>query len=561
MQRNAAWLGGAYNWEVRGKPKHNRPSGPNHGPKAAEATNGRGMSSQDEVIALLSRPEAYGLSDTPVERIVTHSAVIFLAGDLAYKIKRAVTYPFLDFSTLEKRRQACLNEIRVNMRTAAELYEGIVPITRDAKGRLHIAGQGETVEWAVRMRRFRQDDLFVERARAGRLTLDDILDLADVVRRFHDSAERVVRPTISVDGQRILIAQNEAALQAHPEIFPPDEAAELIRRNRLALAMDRELLQERAMHGAVRHCHGDLHLANIVRFEGRLLLFDAIEFDDAIATVDVLDDLAFLLMDLWYRDLHLFANRLLNRYLLKTGEASELKGLQLLPLFLSTRATIRAKADAFRAEAAYTPATDRDRLVRRARKKFEAALAFSAPAAPRLLAIGGFSGTGKTTLARLLAPQMGPPPGAIILRSDVERKQMFGAARRDPLPPDAYQPSVTRMVYGNLRKKAETALRAGHGVIVDAVHAREEEREAIAAVAERLGVAFDALWLEAEQDILETRVTRRENDASDATAEVVRTQLRRGAGTVSWPRLSATGTPEEVAAAARNLLVQMVPEN
>jgi len=296
----------------------------------------------------------------------------------------------------------------------------------------------------------------------------------------------------------------------------------------------------------VRHCHGDLHLRNIVEIDGSPVLFDALEFDDRLATIDVLHDLAFLLMDLGKRGLKPHANAVLNAYLDAERDTGNLVGLAALPLFLSMRAAVRAKVELLRASMA---APDRAGPVREeARAYFDLAAKFLAPVAPRLIAIGGLSGSGKSVVARAIAPHIGAFPGAVHVRSDVERKRLFGVRPLERLPPDAYTMEVTKQVYAACRKRALMALEGGQAVIVDAVHARPEEREALAALAAGMGVPFTGLWLEAPAKILRDRVAARTGDVSDATAQVVDVQLGYDIGPQSFEVIDAGRTLEEVAA-------------
>ena len=233
----------------------------------------------------------------------------------------------------------------------------------------------------------------------------------------------------------------------------------------------------------MRHCHGDLHLRNIVEIDGAPVLFDAIEFDDRLAMIDVLYDLAFLLMDLGKRGLGAHANAVLNAYLDAEGGTGNLIGLAALPLFLAMRATIRAKVEMLRARMAARIQAEAARD--EARAYFALAQEFLAPVAPRLIAVGGLSGSGKSAVARAIAPSLGAFPGAVIVRSDVERKRLFGVAPEERLPARAYAPEVSDQVYAMSRKRAMMALFGGQAAIVDAVHAKPEEREALAALAAR----------------------------------------------------------------------------
>ena len=507
----------------------------------AEPQRDHVVADQSEVFAFLADPRTYGIAE-PVRRIDTHAAVVFLAGSQAYKVKRAVRFPFLDFSTLEKRHAASAAEIEVNRTNAPELYLGVVPVTR-SDGRLALGGDGEVVEWAVRMRRFDETATLDRLAERGPLAPDLVVHLVRTVCASHARAPRR-------DGEAALaslaryIRDNDMAFRETPEHFPPARAMALTAASTQALAGVRDLLRERGRLGHVRRCHGDLHLGNIVLLEGVPTLFDAIEFDDGIATGDVLYDLAFLLMDLWDRGQERAANQVLNRYLLESGDDVHLQGLAALSLFLSLRAAIRAKVTA--AALPHVAGRERRLAITAARRYFGFAEAFLEPVPPRLVAIGGLSGSGKSTVAAGLAPTLGRPPGAVHLRSDVERKTLFGVEETRRLPPDCYVQQVTDDVYARLRRKAALALAAGQSVILDAVHGRPEERDRIEIVAREAGAAFAGLWLEAPLDLLLRRVERRKDDPSDATAEVVHHQASYETGPIGWTRLDISGDAENV---------------
>src|SRR5581483_4386989 len=248
-------------------------------------------------------------------------------------------------------------------------------------------------------------------------------------------------------------------LLAHPDLFPPEEARGVIAASRAAFAAHFSSIESRSRGGFVRHCHGDLHLRNIVEIDGKPVLFDAIEFDEDLATIDVLYDLAFLLMDLGKRNLAAHANLALNAYLDADGSSGNLLGLELFPLFLSLRAMIRAKVEILRAGA--SERAEKEALAE-AQSYFALARSFlQVPEKPRLIAIGGLSGSGKSALASAIAPLLGAFPGAVHVRSDVERKRRFGVPPKTRLPSKAYAAGVSDEVYAMCRKRARLALRAG----------------------------------------------------------------------------------------------------
>ena len=496
----------------------------------------RAPTDQSAVIDFLADPASH--DGAPVERLETHISHVFLAGDKAYKLKKAVKLDFLDFSTVEKRRKACERELELNRRLSPELYLAVEPIIRKGAG-FTIGGKGEAVDWVVVMRRFGQDDLFDQMARDGRLTPELIARLADRVVELHEKIEK--RPDFG--GADVMTTAIDQAFEAmeHAKGFGLGrEAEETLRAKLLAeIRKQAELLEERRAGGKVRYCHGDMHLANICLYDGEPTLFDAIEFDDAIACIDVLYDIAFPIMDLVSFGKPALANQLMNRYLESSGDYS---GVALMPLFLSARAAIRAMALGMAADG------PKSAKAKRARAYFELGQAFLKPATPRLFAVAGLSGTGKSVLARGLAPHMGPPPGAIVLRSDGIRKRLFGKRQEERLPQDAYRPEISAKVYKMLHDQAETCLKQGATVIADATFLRAPDRDAIEQVAKNAGIGFSGIWLEAPVETLAERVDTRAADASDATSAVVKRQTAEDTGPISWRRVRSDRPPEQVLA-------------
>lgn len=506
--------------------------------------------SQQAVFEFLAQPASHGGAE--VKRIDTHAATVFLAGERALKIKRAVKFPFLDYSTLAKRKAACEAEIAVNRAFAPQIYRGVAAITRTQDGSLAIDGDGTPVEWAVEMRRF--DEAQTLDRLAARAGIDAAL--ADALGRAVARAHKRVTAIDDFDFAAALariVTQNGEELQAAAALFPAGPVAALTAATRTALARVRRLLVAREYSGRIAHCHGDLHLGNIVLIDGAPVLFDAIEFDPAIATGDVLYDLAFLLMDLIERGLAPAANSVLNRYLTETGRADDLDALAALPLFLSVRAAIRAKVTAARRK------TDADNaeVEKSARGYFALAQELIAPPPPMLVAVGGLSGTGKSLLAHALAPAIAPAPGAVWLRSDVERKRLFGAPETAKLPENAYAPEVTARVYAALAGKARRILAAGHSAVVDAVFAKPDERAALARAAG--GAPFHGLFLTADVATRVARVGTRKGDASDADAAVARAQEQYDLGTLDWRQVDASGPPEETLRRAQEMLPSTLP--
>jgi uncharacterized protein len=450
---------------------------------------------QQDVIAFLKDPSSYGEDLGCVEMIETHVSLVFLAGDRAYKLKRAVKYPYLDFSTAERRRAACEAELALNRRTAPALYLEVRSIFRTAAGRLSFSPLGTVLDRVVVMRRFDQALLFDALAKSGGLTVQLMDELADHIAAFHAAAEPCFDRGSAAEMGEIAEIQHHCLVATRQAGFGSEEADTLLDKWRERLAAVAATLDRRRAAGRVRRCHGDLHPRNICLFDGKPTLFDCLEFDDALAIIDVLYDLAFLLMDLEHRRLPQFANRLMNRYLDRSGEDG---GLPALPLFLSLRAGIRAHVTASAAER-FSEATAKAEMITEARRYLDLAHRLLRPAPCRLVAIGG----------------------------------------------------VTRQVYDALRRKAATALAAGYSAVIDAVALRPEERSSFAEVAQAAGVPFTGLWLEAPSAKMAERIRARRHDASDASVEVLAEQLRHDPGPMDWLRIDAGGGPADCLDAAR----------
>ena len=489
---------------------------------------------QTGVIDFLAAPSTHG--GETVERIDTHASIVFLAGARAYKLKRAVRFDYLDFSTSERRHTLCEAEVRLNRRTAPTLYRGVVAVTRHDDGSYALGGNDRPVDWLVEMNRFSQEALFDRLASVGALGIELMSPLAAAIADFHKAAEHRSGHGGKAGMSWVIDGNAAGFAEFGRPCLDPSAAYRVTDDSCRELDRRAEMLERRRQSGFVRQCHGDLHLRNIVLLDGRPTLFDGVEFNDEISCTDVFYDLAFLLMDLWRRQLPRHANTVWNRYL---AETADFAGVSLLPLFLSCRAAVRAKTSATAAQL-QRDAQRRSELAGMAREYLAMAARLLHPPHPCLVAVGGFSGSGKSTLALGLAPSVGAVPGAVVLRSDETRKRLCGVALLQRLGPEGYSSHVSERVYSTLAEQAALVLRAGHSVVVDAVYARAVDRDVIKHVAEAASVPFIGLWLEAPESLLIDRTAQRSSDPSDADANVVRMQRAQDIGDIHWSRLDAS---------------------
>jgi aminoglycoside phosphotransferase family enzyme/predicted kinase len=471
-------------------------------------------SAQAEVAAFLA-----GLAGAaPIE---THISAIFVGQDTAWKMKKAVALGFLDFSNLAARGHFCQRELELNQPAAPGIYRDVVAITRAPDGRLQECGAGAVVEWVLRMAPIPAGNFLDAMAAQGALDATLLDALGDAVFALHQAAPLVEGLDAPAAMASVLAGNLRAARAAG---LPETAIAPLEAALQAALTRCAPALTARAAEGRIRRCHGDLHLANLCLWQGKPTPFDALEFDEGLARIDTGYDLAFLLMDLDQQAGRAAANRVLNRYLARSGDYGLLAPL---PLWLALRALVRAHVQAARGR-------DGAPLLR-------AAIDYLAPPPARLIAVGGLQGSGKSTLARGLAPLLGAAPGGLLLRSDELRKRRFGLAPEAPLPAEAYAEQVSRAIHGELFMIAEAALRQGHAVALDAMFLDPEHRRQAGQIAARIGVPFQGFWLEAPMEILKSRILARRDDASDATIAVLERAAQADPGAIDWRRLDAAG--------------------
>jgi len=461
-----------------------------------------------------------------VRVVETHISYVVLAGRFAYKIKKAMNLGFLDFSSLDKRRQCCNEEIRLNRRLAPEIYLDVVPLTGTPSAP-QPGGAGEVIEYAVRMRRFPQSGLLDRRLARNAVEPGAIDALADCVGAFHERAERCSRlagygsPALVREAmaenfrqlRRYLTVGSHAGLLNDLEAWSESSGAGLA-----------EMMVARQDAGWVRECHGDLHLGNIALVRGQPLIFDCIEFNPNLRWIDVINEVAFMVMDLEERGRTDYARRFLNRYLERTGDYA---GLPLLGYYKVYRALVRAKVAAIRGGQEAPAACRREMAV--CGQYLEYARRTTLPLRPSVVLLHGVSGSGKSRVSQILLEAR----GAVRVRSDVERKRLAGmpsgAASRSPINGGIYGEEMTAATYARLAELARHVLAAGYPVVVDAASLKAWQRGVFRALAKELGVPFLVLACHAPEEALRQRVVvraRAGNDASEADLAVLEQQMR-----------------------------------
>ncbi|HID83075.1 MAG TPA: hypothetical protein EYH06_05565 [Chromatiales bacterium] len=478
----------------------------------------------ETLVKSLQQLKAWPHHVNQIEIVETHISTVILTGEYAYKIKKPVDFGFLNFTRLADRKHFCEEEIRLNSRLAPSIYFDTVAITGSAE-KPEIDGEGEAIEYAVKMRQFDQTGLLDKLLAEGKVNETMIDMLADQIADFHENIPAASAESPLGQPEKIHFPMQQNFDQLRPLIQNPDQQAQLERLEKWTNKQFKQLertLTERKEKGFIRECHGDMHLGNITQIDHDIAIFDGIEFNDDFRWIDVMSELAFITMDLTDRGASHFAQRLLNHYLEITGDYA---GLKLLRFYQVYRAMVRAKVASLRLSQPGLSDDERQQILRQYQSYADLAEQFTRTEKPALYLMYGLSGSGKSTVSGRLLESL----GAIRIRSDKERKRLFGENKgnKDELNAGIYNPEATEKTYQHLLSLAETIIAAGFPVIVDATFLQRAQRQPFQNLAEQLGVPFQILNLTASLESLVQRVIKRNKQAgniSDATENVIMQQ-------------------------------------
>ncbi|HHJ35346.1 MAG TPA: aminoglycoside phosphotransferase, partial [Gammaproteobacteria bacterium] len=471
------------------------------------------------------KPACFNHPVDRIELIETHISWVILTGDFAYKIKKPVNFGFLDFSTLKKRHHYCLDELRLNRRLAPDIYLEVVTITGTTTNPV-MEGKGETVDYAVKMKQFPQSAQLDNMLAADGLDARHMDAIANMIADFHQHID-IADEAVSYGDKSFVIKpveENFTQIKLHIDTRPyASVLAELEGWNQTLFEELGDTFVQRKSDGFIRECHGDLHLRNMLWLNEHPLAFDCIEFNAELRWIDVISDLAFLVMDLQARQQHQLANHLLNRYLEITGNYP---GLTVLPFYLAYRAMVRAKVSALRLEQEHINIQERELTQTAFVSYLKLAKRYTQRGKTRLIIMHGLSASGKSSVSQ----QLLDPIGAIRIRSDVERKRLFNTApedhAEDKMHSGLYSAESTRQTYARLIELARSIINAGFSVIVDATFLKQTQREPFQRLAENLNTTYLILDVIAPDDILRRRIINRKHDISDAGIAVLEHQIK-----------------------------------
>ncbi|HEY9801935.1 MAG TPA: AAA family ATPase [Leptolyngbyaceae cyanobacterium] len=457
----------------------------------------------------------------PIQLIQTHVSYVLITGKYAYKLKKPVNFGFLDFSTLEKRKHFCHEELRLNQRGAGELYLEVLPITLSGEQYI-LGGTGEVVEYVVKMRQFPQEGLFSELFAQGKLTESHLEELGKVVAQYHAKTETndYIRSFGEVPQVRAAFDENHE--QTEKYIGGPQTQLQFDETKAYTekfFADRQELFQHRMQNNYIRECHGDLHLRNICLWGDKILLFDCIEFNEPFRFVDTMFDVAYAVMDLEAQQRPDLSNAYLNTYLEQTGDW---EGLEILPIYLIRQSYVRAKVTSFLLDDPSVPATVKEEASKTASVYYKLAWEYTKPKQGRLILMSGLSGSGKSTTAKFLARQF----NAIHIRSDAVRKHLGGISLLERGDDDLYTPEMTQKTYARLLNLGLILAKQGNTVILDAKYDQQNLREEAIAQAKQHQLPLQIVYCTAPLDVVEERLRKRTGDIADATVDLLTAQLK-----------------------------------
>jgi aminoglycoside phosphotransferase family enzyme/gluconate kinase len=475
-------------------------------------------------IASMLKPEVFNHPVINIELIETHISWVILTGDFAYKIKKPVDFGFLDFSTLEKRLTFCEQELRLNRRLAPAIYLDVVAIT-GTQNKPHISGGGKAFEYAVKMAQFPQPAQLDHMLAAGELTAEHMDAIARMVADFHQTTE-IADDSMNYGNKDLVyhpVEENFTQINEHLDIeLYTHTLATLSQWSRSEFIKLEPVFEQRKREGFIRECHGDMHLRNLVWLEGEPMAFDCIEFNSSLRWIDVISEVAFLVMDLQDRQQHQLANRFLNTYLEVTGDYA---GLSILPFYLCYRALVRAKVDALRLDQKNITEEERQPTLTEFESYLDLAMAYTQQPVAKLIIMRGLSASGKSTVSQQMLEKL----GAIRIRSDVERKRLFDITLTDSVSAKVdsgiYSTQASQQTYTKLAELASQVISAGYSVIIDAAFLKYEQRKPFQLIAKRLAVSYIIMEITAPAEILRQRIKERKNDVSDADLTVLEHQI------------------------------------
>ncbi len=497
------------------------------------------------LVQKMLQPEFYPHPvQTPIQLCQTHISFIVLTGEFAYKIKKSVNFGFLDYSTLENRKFFCHQELRMNQSLAPDLYLEVLPIKQNGNRFSFSLDTDSIVEYALKMRQFSQDDLLINRFKQGKLTLEQMTELGNVVADFHLKAPTndYILQFGQVERIRHAIDQNFAQTDQYIGMAQTQQQYDqTLQFNQQFFKERQALFQQRIQNKWIRECHGDLHLKNICIFQDKITLFDRIEFNEEFRYVDVMYDIGFLMMDLEARGCIDLSHQFLNTYLEQTGDW---EGLQILPFYLSRQAYVRAKVNSMMLDEDTISEDEKPAIIEEAKYYYQLAWQYTQRHSGGIIMMSGLSGSGKSTTARKLAQLM----GAIHIRTDAVRKHLGGIPLHQKGEETLYTPEMTQKTYSRLLELGILLGKAGYWVILDGKYDRINLRKKVIEAGQIKQLPVHILECDAPLEILRSRLQQRQGDIADATANLLVSQqeLAEAITPAEYPYLTTIDTTQDI---------------